>query len=269
LASIFVALGKNEWSMLFVFSLIASVLYLLFKKYILKQNDEKSESYRIIIFSFLGCVVGNLLSYLFEPALYLSGWNLLLYMSKQSSILSGDGVNKLIAVTQDRFIFITPLIAMIAYTTFYVIKNIRRIEFIVVLSYFISILFFFSFFLSTWGSFPRYFAPSFASLLIATSIIYCKYQKKVAWKVTILYGLVAIFILYQAIAYLSDKNVALQHTYGIRDVGNISSDKKCVLLIPVEDAYRNIKIDFVHIGMGPDAAKKIASEYGREMCPVK
>ena len=268
LSSVFIALGKNEWSLLLIISLIACSVYLLARKYLFKQDDDTIEPYKIIGISLLGCIFGNVLSYLFEASLYFSGWDLLFRMSKQSSIFSKDGIGKLILVTQDRFIFIASLLAMIAYATFIVIRNIKKIDSIVILSYFISVFFFFSFFLSTWGSFSRYFAPSFAALLITMSVAYIKYQKPFNWKNATLFGLVLFFITYQSISYISDKKIKAQHTFGIRDISEIVADKSCVPMIPVEDVYNKKTVDFVHLSMGMEAAKTIAKEYGKEICPL-
>lgn len=266
LAAAFVGLGKNEWSLLMFASLLASVVYLLVKKYSLKQSDNIADSYKIVGISFLGCLGGNILSYLFEPTLYMSGWDLLFRISKQASIFSKGGIIKLFFVTRARFVFIAPLLAMVAYTTFFIIKNIKKMDFIVLLSYFMSAAFFFSFFFSTWGPQPRYFAPAFAALLITTSIVYTKYQGPIGLKTTILYGLAALLVACLSINYIFDTRIKERHAYGIRDISSFIADPNCVPLLPVEDVYNKKNIDFVHRSVGMDAAKEIAKKYGRTMC---
>lgn len=265
LTSAFIGLGKNEWSLLLGLALVISVTCIFFSKYVLKKKF-LGDSFWIVGISVMGCLLGNLLSYLFEPMLYVSGWNLLFSMTGQSSILSVDGFQRFWGVTKERMLFVAPILVMLVYLGFLLVKNRKKIEFVEVLGYLFASALFFSFFFSTWGSYPRYFAPAFILTIIVCSWVFIKYQEvikqKTAW---IFLGVFAVSA-YFSIGYLSDDTVKSRHTYGVR---SFQLDKSCVALVPVEDVYRKKNINFVHTGMGMEAAQKIAEEHGKTICKTK
>ena len=71
----------------------------------------------------------------------------------------------------------------------------------------------------------------------------------------------------QSVVYLINPNLIQTHQKGIRNLNISQSNKSCVYLLPIEDTYGK-EIDYVVLGMGYEAAEKIAVGYGKHICQI-
>ncbi|MBN1585115.1 hypothetical protein JW899_01975 [Candidatus Uhrbacteria bacterium] len=176
IACFFVGIGKNEWTLAMGLALGAGLLWVIVRKRLFGVVGNSRDDYWLLVSIFVGLAFGNLASYVFEPSLYLSGWKLLSSMAQKQTLFGSAGLMQLKTVTRERFVYIFPLLVTILFIGIHFLKRPRSFAFPLLFGYLVSLALFFSFFFSTWGSYPRYFAPSFIVLLTVGAIVFRKYQ---------------------------------------------------------------------------------------------
>lgn len=266
IASAFLGFGKNEWTLV-LFIAWASLLALRLATSLASHQDDELQSRRFFLCmnaTVLGLGVGNLASYLFEPALYISGWELMTDMVKRASIASDTGRNHFIDVNKGRFRFTQAPIILIVFMAWQAAS--RRLQFssALILASIFGLGLFSAFFISTWGAFPRYFAPALAALSVAVVWLYIERPFKVA--ALLACTLASCWLAVDGIRFAQSAALARSSIFGIRDI-RPNLDAKCALLLPVEDGYRRKDLDFAHSGWGYQGAEEFAQKFGGHVCP--
>ena len=265
ISSFFIGLGKNEWNLLFVLALVSVASYFIVLKYLLKKSENYNEAFGILLISFAGCSIGNLVSYSFEPAHYISGWKLLFSMSQKASILGPSGLKNFVIVSALRLPYIVIHLILLSYCTFYVLNMIGRLSLALILSYLFSFFLFIAFFFSTFAACSRYFAPSFISLVVSSIIVYLTYQntddKKTVRAFLIIYG----FLFIHTMSFIGDGALKSRMIFGTGSITERPINEECVPLLNVEDVYKN-KMDFIHYSMGYQGGSELAQKYNKRVC---
>lgn len=104
------SLGKNEWSLVLLLTLLLVSAYLLI---IRRRLAHWSGQLTIMACGFLGLLSGNLVSYLFDPLNYQMGLQLMLSMSAKESVVCDSKFAQLLGVTRHRWSFISQNILLL------------------------------------------------------------------------------------------------------------------------------------------------------------
>ncbi len=257
-ASLFIGFGKNEWSFLLILSCFFCFLVRCYSRR--SAPRDLGGFYKVLLMSIAGCLVGNLLNYLFNPELYISGFYLMTYMSKVNSIVGSAGLGEWLAVARMRLYFLTtPLIVMLFLFLAGRRALINSIHFLPLVY---ASLLFFSFFFSSWGVFSRYFAPSFIVFAISLTM-FC--QKELHGKLHYLLWPVLLVTLVQS-CWMIDKQVNGLSQVIVAPSTVASGGDQCIKLMDVAETIGGEKMDFIHLHMGVEGANKIAKAKGKTVC---
>ena len=110
LASFVAALGKNEWSLVLLLTLLGSVAYAWFASH---SRSEARRQVAILLLGLLGLLAGNLLSYLDDPLNYVMGWQLMSSMSKTQSIFNLAKLRQLFGLMVGRWSYVAQTLLLI------------------------------------------------------------------------------------------------------------------------------------------------------------
>jgi hypothetical protein len=265
-ASIFIGLGKNEWTLVLVIACGCLLVIGLVLRVIGKSNERQMRNILICVgATILGLEIGNLLSFLYEPIHYASGWNLLTQMIGSSSVASNAGRSRFIEINLERLPFTQVLIFVILFLTLQVVLKRPPVSIWLTLGSVYGLGLFAAFFISTWGPFPRYFAPGFAVLSIIMVWFYVEQiEQPLSPAALLICALASCWFAIDGVQFAQSDELANRSIYGIRK--NIEPRIDCALLLPVEDAYRRKDLDFAHAGYGYDGAEQIMQRYGGHVC---
>jgi hypothetical protein len=265
-ASAFLSLGKNEWTLVLIIAW-GGLLVIWLTTSLVRRRADKQPTRRFLLClsaTFLGLGAGNLASYLFEPVLYMSGWELMVATVEQASIVSGAGRADFVAVNKTRIPFTQAPLFLIVFIASQAVSRRLRLSPGLILASVFGFGLFSAFFISTWGAFPRYFAPALAALSVAAVWFYVERPLKAValWTCT----LASCWLIVAGVRFAQSDDLARSSTFGIRGIRFVP-DAKCVLVLPVEDAYRRKDLDFAHTGLDYEGAEEYAQQFGRHACP--
>lgn len=267
LAAAFIGLGKNEWTLMLLLSCAAMMVLLPLGSHLGYCGAEFRKLAVFCLSATLGgLAVGNLASYLFEPTLYTSGWHLLFSMAGKASAFGAGGWARLTRVTAERLPFIQVHLVLMAYILWRLVAERDRLSAPLVLASIYGAGLFAAFFLSTWGPFPRYFAPAFSVLCVVAGWLYAN-DTSPSRIVSVASFLVCGWIAVTGVQLAYGKELAERSVFGKRDISAMVRPG-CAVLIQVDDVYRRKDVDFVHSGWGYEGAVEGAKRYGGVVCPL-
>lgn len=265
LSALVISIGKNEWTLLLLTALVAAAIFLTTRAYLSpdKKNDLRKEL-TIVLVCIAGCIAGNLVSFLFDPANYMAGWHLLTRMSKGASILAENGFENFVRLTKERRIYLYAPALLLTYSTLELIR-LKKIGAELVILYLISLGFFFGFFFSTWGAYPRYFSPAYIAIIIMSGIIYANHHQE--YKINIrclIFSALMLFIFANGIKYARSHQIRDQHQWGIKQ---LPANSNCIYSAPIEATYDGgEKINFIVSGMGQTFAEIVGDKHNLRLC---
>ena len=261
-ASVFLGLGKTEWTILLNASFAFTGFYIFYLNLLNRNPYLLDGSFSLLISALLGCMLGNFLSYIIDPINYLAGWELVSRVSDSSTIFSNNGFANFLQAFQQRSIFLWAPIGLIFYGAYSIL--IRPLSVTFFQSYAVSTTLFFGYFFATWGGdIPRYFSPAFIALIITSAGIYVFNQdikKSFSFNMcSIAFACVLLLISYR---YISSPSLIDRHQHGISQRGY---DPKCLYHIPIEDLHHS-DANFVAFGISSDDAALLAKKNGLILC---
>lgn len=261
LAAAFIGLGKNEWSLMLIASIIAIlILYFVINKIIPKQPSDPI-FIKMLIVIFCGNLIGNLCSFIFNRDLYLSGLELLSRMTQNVTIHGSNG-STWFQVMVTRLPYISTIFVLLLALMWMFFRKFKNINYYKLFIFIYGFFLFFAFFISSWGDFSRYFAPALMVLTVAFFIYYRDFKLDNILKMILIILVVLVsfqsFTLFKSIWSRSKNDTYFSVTTNTSD--------NCVPLLDVGIVYRRPNIDFVHLGMGYVSAESIVEAYGKHMC---
>jgi hypothetical protein len=258
LGSLAVGLGKNEWSLALLATNVLLILYLLVVKFYFTEKIKKG--IYLSISSIGGLLLGNSISYLFDPLNYLGGWNVLTRVSK-----AGAGLDNIAGRWWEifwlRFPYILPLFIILLVALVFIVKWTRKKHFIppgLILLFLYGSVLFVSFLSSLWSGEERYFAPAF--IVLATLLLSLVHYPIIRSRKLII-ALISLFLLNSIYFAYNNQFFYLESTKPI----DIKS-KDCVQMLETGIGYSLKGVDFVGNGMSLGEAKKIAGENNKVLC---
>ncbi|MCX7010175.1 MAG: hypothetical protein NTY53_23545, partial [Kiritimatiellaeota bacterium] len=265
LASAFLGLGKNEWSLVL---LVALILLLLYACIPCLAGDAiwRRQAWACVGWSLLGLLAGNLVNWLFEPQLYMSGWNLLYYMVGHASLAKSACAVRFGQLTLDRLPFIQVHVALLLYLAwrFLAVKPAPSPTCLLAGAFGAGL--FLAFFFSTWDSIPRYFAPAFIALSATALWAHATWPRNATQPAVLITMCVFAWWGYSGYAFAHSENLRNQCVYGVHSV-TVPKTVDNIPLLRVEDAYRRPELDFVHSSCGIEEARRLIRDYGSHKHP--
>jgi len=129
------------------------------------------------------------------------------------------------------YLHYTPIFVLIILNSIFFAVNFKKITFVPLLLYYLSTLFFFAFFISTWGiQGLRYFAPSLIPMISFTTFYFFKYNTEVKWIRIGLYFLCFVTVLLSIRAYSLKINLRKlnQSDFYIHEIKGQEIERSCL-----------------------------------------
>ena len=276
LATVIFGLGKQEWSLMMLCSLVALVPANFVLKKIQKVPDVSSHVYVLFVTGLLGVILGNIVSYLYDKSNYTMGLQLFTNMIQSFTIISlqtkdvivhtTKGFNIVmqnknadwLKLTSDRLEFVYIIIMLIFFNFYLLIKNLKYVKSSQVLLMLISLSLFFAYFISSWGSFFRYFSPAF----IATVICVFSFNEyfKVKFNRQVLIFIISLSTILTVRSYSLKINIAQKikpEYYNLHIIEDPILSSDCVNLVNISiNKPDNIDFTLKFYGLLPQNSKK-------------
>ena len=210
IGSVFTGLGKNEWGIVYFVAITAYIIIEFIRKKFWNAPISSKEIAKISIIGCLGSILGNVLNYLFDPVNYLGGLKLLGVMVQNFSLLGSKSTQVIIPtesvfnitmfnsnanwykITIERLEYVFPLIILIIILVYWFIRNCKNIHTIITLSLLYALALFSSFFISSWGTFVRYFAPSLVGIVTTFCLFILSQKIRIASWQKILFAVICL-----------------------------------------------------------------------------
>ena len=266
-------LGKNEWTFCLTAAVVFTALAHPLISFILSRRmkidaKDPSDAMLVLLAASIGLVAGNVANYLVNPYNYVAGWELLRSMIFPASILSGNThtwwgyfIEKLPYIF---FHFVVDAAILIQF-----LRRPQIYSVILLLAAAFANTLFFSYVISSWGSFPRYFAPAFIGLGICFLIVLMRLPARDGrnWTVAATILLVALQSLYYQWTtpywqlWRGNTDIPAWIAKYENDPGH------CVLVVDYSLVLDRPNINFVHAPFGADAIERYLASIGRSACP--
>lgn len=261
-AAAFLSLGKNEWTLvLAVAALCVAALAALCWYF-----DNKSWSrpaWDCTAWTLAGLAAGNFGSWAFEPTHYVSGWTLLQNMICGASVVKPACLEQFGRLTWARMPFIQVHGAMLLYLAARLLTGKPLPSPRCLLAGVFGFGLFLAFFCSTWGNFPRYFAPAFIGLAV-TSVWVCVDWPRALPRATAFLALVVSgWLLFTGHVYAHSPTLAAVCVHG-QHAEFPATGPDGLRLMLVDDVYRRKNVDFIHLQIGVDGARALRKQYGQQ-----
>lgn len=256
------ALGKNEWSILVFLSLAATSIFICIRKK--KKIETTKEEFLNILYLFAGLVVGNLCSYLFNPVDYMEGLGLLGRMTHNSSLLSTAQSMSWWKVTRMRFSFLYLTLALWVYvSSVFIVKSPWKISVPIVLAFFLSSAFLWSFSLSSWDASDRYFIPAFIALVFSVMMIRTSRTLELDKYLSLIILFLFIDIFNNYLNLFQNHQYRVEYQAELRK--SIPTQQGCIHHIEYY-AFNLKNIDYVAVGNGPGSLEGHLKATGKKKC---
>ena len=267
-------LGKNEWTFCLASALLFTAIahpvinYVLVRRLKVELIGPAHDALSMLCTAAVGLACGNYASYLLDPPDYFGGWSLLYRMMFRATVLSGDTGT-----------WWTYFMGKIPYISFHfivdaaiVVQLLRRPQTysaVVLLAVMFANALFWSYVISSWGSFPRYFAPAYIGLGASFLIILMRLPVQDARSWTVMATIVLVAL--QSVYYQRTSQ------YWLLGRGNTdipawvskydSNPTRCVLVVDYSFVLDRPNVDFIHAPNGRDFADQYLAKIGRAACP--
>ena len=268
-------LGKCEWTLCLAAALVATALAHPLARFVASRRSEVPthasgrDAIGVILAVSIGLTAGNIVSYLLYPPDYTGGWEILQSMIVQASILSGD-TGTWWGLFRPKLPYIFFHFVVDASILIQLLRRPKIYSPALLLAIAFANALFFSYVFSSWGSYPRYFAPAFIGFGTCFLIILLRSPSGDgrSWAVAGTIVLVAL----QSLTYqLTSHYWRLWR--GNNDVtARISKLESnpggCVLVVDYSFVLDRPNVEFVHAPFGRDITDRYLASIGRVPCTL-
>ena len=255
--SLFYGFGKTEWTLAFFVAIVVSATFVLAKKYV-DQSSFRS-TFNILSLAFIGLLVGNLISYFYDPFDYLGGFNVMWRIGKVSlhplEIIS----------TRWQMVLINLILFAIALVGLF--PALKKLNVFYLLFFVWGAALLAGFLATSWAAEPRYYAPSFLVLL---GILFLTYEqidirraKPWLWIATVVISIFAIVDFSGKIS--TEKFSELLNFQSVNEISTPRIATDCIAMMGVGEALVTGE-DFVSTPLGFEGASVLAEKYGETIC---
>jgi hypothetical protein len=261
-AAFFLAVGKQEWSIIAMGALLFAALYMC----ICRSRDSvrpKPDALMLLIV-LAGLAAGNLFSYLLESRCYLGGLHVFWSFSQADQILEGQfDLQKWLGLTSSRMRWICIPIALIGISGILVINKFKRLKTADILLWLYGVGLFGAYFLSNWNPESRYFAPSMIVLAIAVIALL---PSKIHPRLMTLIAL-CTFLMFTADGIFLFNNIVRKPQKPYFDASQIILKPDQIAILTTADAWNKINIDFSNLNNGRKISEDFARRYNKTLYP--
>jgi hypothetical protein len=267
-------LGKNEWTFCLAAALVVTALAhpllrpVVSRRSEIEPKDPGSAAIPVILAVSLGLTAGNLASYLLDPSDYVGGWQLLRSLIVRASILSGD-TGTWWALFLAKFPYIFFHFVVDASILIQLMRRPQMYSAALLLAAAFANTLFFSYVISSWGSFPRYFAPAFIGFGTCFLIILQRLPLRDGRSWTVIATIIVVAL--QSLDYqVTEHYWRLWRGYNdkLARISKFENDPaRCVLVLDYSFVLDRPNVDFVHAPFGRDTVDRYLASIGRPACP--
>ena len=210
---------------------------------------------------FTGLLLGNLISYIFDPLNYLGGFGVLFRISKGStySIVSYSSIYRL------TFTYIHLL--LLAFISIALIQAWKKIDYILFFFFILGTILFFAYYVISWAEDPRYYAPSLI-IYLAGAVIAYGYLSSDNTRL-FLWGISFVLLITTSYHVVQDRNnIHLYLTLGHQNATSIqiySIHSDCIRFMSAGEAFGQ-ETDFIATSLSPEDAASLAAKYSKNIC---
>lgn len=260
--SFFLALGKQEWSMIALAALVCAGLYMA----IFRSRDSvniKADTMMLAVV-LAGLAAGNLFSYLLESRCYIGGLKIFWSFSEADKLLEGRfDLQKWLYVTEARLRWICIPLALIGVSSLLAISKIKRLKVIEIFLLFYGFILFAAYFVTSWAPEARYFAPSMVVLTITVvALLPSKVNPKLLTSVTVI-----TVLMVAADGLFLYNNVVKKPRKPYFDASRINLGPDQVAILTTAEAWNKPDIDFVNYNAGKEVVETLARKFNKSLYP--
>ena len=262
--SIFLGLGKQEWSMVLLVAIVISAVY--FSMLNRKTSQPVKPYYIMLLIILAGSIAGNIIGYLSLPDAYMGGFKVLWSFSRAQQVLDSQPATqaiRLLNLTMSRLPWICTSIALIAISGVSMLRNRRWPKPVEFFLFVFGLGLFGAFFISLHNSEPRYFAPSLIVLTLATVAIFPqKMNKRFCVIITSI-----VFIMFASSGAFLYARIVKRPVKNYFDVKTMPMSPGQAAIISPAVAWNKMELDFVSYYTGRGGATWYCRKYNKELYP--
>lgn len=255
--ALFYGFGKNEWSLAFLAALIASFIFVFIRKSVFTENFRSVIS--LLSIALAGLLVGNLISYLFDPLNYLGGFGVISELGKPSLniVETMEWGHRWKIVSLNLILLVAALAGLF--------RALKKHDFVYLLFLVWGSALLAGFFMSAHALDNRYYAPSFLVLLGLLPLAYDQFDSRrvyhLLWAATVIIFLFSAPKIIDGIqTLLSFKKMDL---YSLNTTQAAPSVTDCITAMGAGEAF--ISGDDFISNAYPDKSAFL-QKYGKTLC---
>jgi hypothetical protein len=271
--SLAAGLGKNEWTSCLAAALLFTALAhplihcLLVRRLKVDLIGPAHDALPMLCIAAAGLAVGNYASYLLDPSDYIGGWQLLGRMIFRATVLSGDTGTWWTYFEKIPYILFHLIVD--ASILIHLLRRPQIYSATILLAFMFANALFWSYVISSWGSFPRYFAPAYIGLGATFLIILMRLPTRDGWSWTVV---ATIMLVALQSAYYQRTTHYWRLWRGNTDIlawitKHENNPERCVLVVDYSFVLDRPNVEFIHAPYGRDFVDQYLTEIGRSACP--
>ncbi len=264
-ASIFLGIGKQEWTMVLLVAMGISTVYFFVLK--LKTSQKIKPHLVMLLIILVGLIIGNITSYLCMPEAYLGGFRVMWDFSGAEKVFDGQTATeaaRLVYLTIHRLPWICTSLALIAISGLSVLSNRRWPKPVEFFLFIFGLGLFGAFFISLHSSDPRYFAPSLVVLTMATVAVF---PQKINSRFFVMVAMITLIMFVSSGAFFYTRTIK-RPTKVYFDVKTIPLTSGQAAIISPGVAWNKMELDFVNFYAGRWGAEWYSEKYNKKLYPT-
>jgi len=261
-ATVFLAMGKQEWSMVLLIALLATTVCLFVLR--MKTSANIRPDILLLLTILAGVVAGNIFSYLAGPYGYVGGLRVFWDHSRVEEIASGGvGFDLWLRLTCLKLKWMCTVIGLIAISLILALNKFKQLKGLEILLILFGIGLFGAYFISVCNINARYYIPS---LVVTMFAIIALFPTKLTRKTTIAISVIVIMMFATSGVYLLYK-IGIEEPKPYFDASRVSLAPNQIAVLSPADAWNKPQIDFLSYYMGRPNVERLASEYNKRLWP--
>ena len=256
--SLFYGFGKNEWSMAFVAALIVSFIFVFARKSAFTENFRSIIS--LLSIALVGLLVGNLISYSFDPINYMGGFDVMRRMGKPTL-----NIFEILSLTRLKLVSLNLILLVPALAGLF--PALKKYDVIYLLFFVWGAALLAGFLISTHATDLRYYAPSFLVLLGILPLAYDQFDSRRVYTLlsaaTVIIFLISVPTIHDGIQTLRSLEKIDLYLFNTAQVAPSITD--CISVQGVGEAFITGD-NFISNAFSLEDISSLARKYGKSIC---
>lgn len=263
-AACFLGFGKQEWSIVLLVALVIFAIYVWIRK--LKTSDDLKKNMTVLLVVVAGVVLGNIMSYLFEPQSYMGGFRVMWSFSHAEKVLGGEAgfvFDKWLYMTKHRLPWTCTGIALIGIYVLLLFSKRRWPKPIELLLFIFGLGMFGAYFLVSHDAQARYFAPS---IILFTMSIVAIFPKNIDTRTSVLISTLTLMMFASSGIYLYN-NLIKKPMKPYFNADEIKLKPGQIAILSTGQGWNKLDIDFVNRDAGQQIVENYAKRFNKTLYP--